>query len=171
MRNILRNAFFFGFIRTPISINGRDTFKEFAYPEDKDFYLDKYFIKESIEDGFILPICYQTAPDVLRLVKELRDEFLIHEEEEISEEIKKEISEKFLKIKIVMEDRNGIEKIIEFITNHFKNNVDGKFKAMIVAVSRKACIFYKRALDKLFSPNYSKVVMTYERSDPSEILE
>ncbi|MEM5861201.1 MAG: HsdR family type I site-specific deoxyribonuclease [Candidatus Aenigmatarchaeota archaeon] len=171
MREILKKAFFFGFTGTPISKKGRDTFVIFAYPEDKDLYLDKYFIKESVEDGFTLPISYQAAPDMLRLNKKQLDEFLAQKEEEIPIEVKKKISKKLSRIKILMESRKRIQDIARHITNHFKENVDGKFKAMIVAVSRKACVYYKETLDNLIPPEYSEVVMTYERSDPKEILE
>ncbi|MEM5784167.1 MAG: HsdR family type I site-specific deoxyribonuclease [Candidatus Aenigmatarchaeota archaeon] len=171
MREILKNAFFFGFTGTPISKKGRDTFIIFAYPEDKDLYLDKYFIRESVEDGFTLCFSYQLAPDKLRLNKKQLDEFLAQKEEEIPSEIKKKINEKLSKIKILMENRERIEGIAKHITDHFKENVDGKFKAIIVAVSRKACIYYKEALDNLIPPEYSEIVMTYERTDPKEILE
>ncbi|MEM4625380.1 MAG: HsdR family type I site-specific deoxyribonuclease [Candidatus Pacearchaeota archaeon] len=171
MREILKKAFFFGFSGTPISKKGRDTFEVFAYPKDKDLYLDKYFMKESIEDGFTLRFSFQSAPDMLRLNKKQLDEFLAQKEEEISFEAKKKISKKLSRIKILMENRKRIEDIAKHIANHFKENVDGKFKAMIVAVSRKACVYYKEALDKLLPPEYSEVVMTYERSDPKEIFE
>lgn len=171
MREILKKAFFFGFTGTPISKKGRDTFLVFAYPQDKDLHLDKYFIKESIEDGFTLPISYQSAPDMLRLNKKQLEEFLAQKEEEIPVEMKKKISGKLSRIKILMESKKRIENIASYIANHFKENVDGKFKAMVVAVSRKACVYYKKALDKLLPSNYSEVVMTYERSDPKEILE
>ncbi|MEM7819000.1 MAG: HsdR family type I site-specific deoxyribonuclease [Candidatus Aenigmatarchaeota archaeon] len=163
MREILKKAFFFGFTGTPISKKGRDTFVIFAYPKDKDLYLDKYFIKESVEDGFTLPISYQPAPDMLRLNKTHKrqfKEFLAQEKEEIS-----------VGVKILMENKKRIKNIAQDIVKHFKENVDGKFKAMIVAASRKACVHYKEALDNLIPPEYSEVVMTYERSDPKEILE
>jgi len=62
-----------------------------------------------------------------------------------------------------------IDIIVRDIVSHFRNNVDGKFKAMIVTVSRKACVLYKRAIDKYLPPEYSEVVMTFERTDPEEI--
>src|SRR3989344_5420531 len=40
---------------------------------------------------------------------------------------------------------------------------------MIVAVDRKACIHYKRELDKLLPPEYSEVVMTFNQGDSAEL--
>ena len=75
MRKILKNAFFFGFTGTPISKprRGKDTFLIFAYPKDKDFYLDKYFVKDSIMDGFTLPIAYQPRLDLPALPRRKKD--------------------------------------------------------------------------------------------------
>ncbi|MEM2144992.1 MAG: HsdR family type I site-specific deoxyribonuclease, partial [Candidatus Jordarchaeaceae archaeon] len=58
MRLILRNASFFAFTGTPISKRGRDTYLEFSYPPEEK-YQDKYFITDSIEDGFTVKISYQ----------------------------------------------------------------------------------------------------------------
>ncbi|HSE83297.1 MAG TPA: helicase-related protein, partial [Thermodesulfobacteriota bacterium] len=49
-------------------------------------------------------------------------------------------------------------------------NVDGKFKAMVVAGSRRACAIYKEMLDKHLPREYSEIVMTYnERKDEEKI--
>ncbi|MGC9059371.1 MAG: type I restriction endonuclease subunit R [Candidatus Aenigmatarchaeota archaeon] len=171
MKRILRNAFFFGFSGTPISKKGRDTFIEFAYPKDKDYYLDRYFIKESIEDGFTLPISYKPAPDELLLKKDLLTKFLSQEEEEIPADIKGKLLRKLKPFKIFLENGERIRKICVDISAHFKQNVDGKFKAMIVAFSRRACILYKKYIDEFLPPEYSEVVMTFERTDPKEIFD
>ncbi|MFH8119951.1 MAG: HsdR family type I site-specific deoxyribonuclease [Candidatus Aenigmatarchaeota archaeon] len=170
MKSILKNAFFFGFSGTPIAKKGRDTFLEFAYPYDKDYYLDRYFIKESIEDNFTLPIAYKPAPDKLLLKKELLRKFLAEAEEEIPEKLKGRLKRRLRDVRIFLEDKDRIKKVAEDIVDHFQKNIDGKFKAMVVTVSRKACIYYKRALDNLL-PDVSEIVMTFERDDPQEIFE
>ncbi|MHA1259938.1 MAG: HsdR family type I site-specific deoxyribonuclease, partial [Candidatus Heimdallarchaeaceae archaeon] len=58
MKSILKNAFFFALTGTPISKRGRDTYLEFSYPPD-EVYLDRYFITDSIKDGFTVKIAYQ----------------------------------------------------------------------------------------------------------------
>jgi type I restriction enzyme R subunit len=172
MRKIIPNAFYFAFTGTPIQKSGHDTYSEFSFPPNEN-YLDRYFITDSINDGFTLPITY--APrlenkDKIQLKRDQLDAFFDAEEEEITEEIKGEIKKKLNSVNVFLENSKRIATISEDISNHFKENVDGRFKAMIVAASRKACVTYKRELDKLLPPEYSQVVMTYNpKSDSKEI--
>jgi type I restriction enzyme, R subunit len=174
MKSIFRNAFFFAFTGTPISKEGRDTYIEFSYPPD-ELYLDKYFIADSIKDGFTVKIVYQ--PRLIKgaeLKKELLESFLDSELEELpenaAEKVKGRIGEKLNYIKVVMEDQRRINLIASDIAEHFRENVDGKFKAMVVAASRTACGRYKKALDKYLPPEYSEIVMTYNRFERQKEL-
>jgi|Deesub1362B_J571_1020462.scaffolds.fasta_scaffold00997_8 type I restriction enzyme R subunit len=175
MKNILRNAFFFAFTGTPISKKGRDTFLEFAYPDKGELYLHKYFVLDSLKDGFTLPIVFQTRMEsdiVLR--KNLLRAFLEYEEEEIPEELKEEvekkISRKLDKIKVVLSNPRRIKRVASDIAEHFLREVDGKFKAMVVAVNRASCVHYKRELDTLLPKGYVEVVMTYNRVEKEKII-
>ena len=172
MKSILKNAFFFALTGTPISKRGRDTFLEFSYPPEEN-YLDRYFIADSIEDGFTVKIAYQPRLDDLHLKVEMLETFLEVEFEELPEEIREEVEERVRKrlnaIKLFLENPERIDKIAKDIAEHFKENVDGKFKGMVVTGSRKACVLYKKALDKHLPPNYSEVVMTYTSDDPKVI--
>ena len=48
--------------------------------------------------------------------------------------------------------------------------LNGKFKGMLVAVNKKTCVAYKRALDDLLPKEYSEVVMSYsDKKDSSEV--
>jgi len=174
MRSIFKNAFFFAFTGTPIAKKGRDTYHLFSPKGEK--YLDRYFIKESINDGFTLKIVYQPRlekEEGIKLSKELLNGFLEETFEELPENIREDVKERVKKrlslIKMFLENPNRIQKVAEDIANHFKQNVDGKFKAMVVAASRKACVLYKRELDKLL-PGYSEVVMTYNDNESDELI-
>ncbi|MDD3726377.1 MAG: HsdR family type I site-specific deoxyribonuclease, partial [Candidatus Ratteibacteria bacterium] len=165
MKYLLKNAFFFAFTGTPISKLGRDTFFEFSYPPD-EVYLDEYFIRDSISDGFIVKIVYQPRLEKdVHLKKEQLDEFLRQELEEIPEEMRKEVEKgvrrKLNEIVMFLENPERIKKICKDIVEHFKENVEDRFKGIIVAGSRKACVLYKKELDKLLPEEYSEVVMTY----------
>lgn len=173
MRSILKNAFFFAFTGTPISKRGRDTYLAFSYPPEER-YFDKYFITDSIKDGFTVRIAYQPRLEKeVHLKKELLETFLEVEYEELPEEIrekvKESVREKLNTIKVVLENPERIKRVAEDIAGHFKENVEGRFKAMVVAVSREACVRYKRELDKLLPKEYSEVVMTFTRDDPEII--
>jgi type I restriction enzyme R subunit len=173
MKQILKTASPFALTGTPIAKTGRDTYIEFSYPP-KEPYLDKYFIIDSIEDGFTLKIAYQPRLEKdVHLNKQMLDTFIQVEFDEIPEEYREKTEEKIKQklntIKVFLENTDRIKKVAQDITQHFKENIDGKFKALVVAVSRRGCIRYKRELDKLLPKEYSEVVMTFTRTDPQEI--
>ena len=169
MKAILKHAFFFALTGTPISKKGRDTYLEFSYPA-KELYLDRYFITDSIKDGFTVKIVYQPRLEKeVHLKKELLEAFLGLELEELPEEIREDIEERVKRrlnaIKVVLENPERIKVIALDIAEHFQKNIDGRFKALVVAGSRKACDLYKRELDRHLPERYSEVVMTYGRDD------
>jgi type I restriction enzyme R subunit len=175
MKRTLKNAFAFALTGTPIAKPGRDTYDEFSY-KPEELYLDKYFITDSIEDGFTLKIAYQPhleKQEGIHLKKEMLDTFIQVEFEEIPEEYREKteekIKQKLNQIKIVLENPERIKLVAQDIAEHFKENLDGKFKALVVAVNRRACVRYKRELDKHLPKEYSEVVMTFTRTDPQEI--
>ena len=179
MKNILKNAFFFGFTGTPISYIDRNTYKKFGYidKEEKEFYLDKYFVDDAEKDGFVVPIVYELKKEKIKLKDEDLEWYLeqididdIADEVEISlleEEVQKRINE----IKIILENPNEIEKVCKDLAHHYKENFDGKFKGLIVTGSRTACVRYKSILDKYLPSEYSEVVMTFGQETNEEILE
>lgn len=172
MRTILKRAFYFAFTGTPISKKGRDTYQEFSYPPG-ELHFDKYFITDSIKDEFTVKIAYQPRLERdVHLKKELLEAFLEQEYEEIPEEfrekVKEKVREKLNTIKVYLENPERIKKIAEDIKEHFKENIDGRFKAMVIAVSRKACVLYKRELDKFLPKEYSEVVMTFGQDDKDD---
>jgi len=173
MRKILRNAFFFAFTGTPISKRGRDTYLEFSYPPEEN-YFDKYFITDSIKDGFTVKIAYQPRLEKeVHLKKDMLDAFMEVEYEEIPEKFREKVEERVKKrlntIKVFLENTRRINRIAEDIAQHFKENIDGQFKAMVVAGSRKACVLYKRALDQKLPKEYSEIVMTYQGDIPQAV--
>ena len=175
MRVILRNAFFFAFTGTPIAKKGRDTYLTFSYPEKGELYLHPYFIEDSIRDGFTLPIVFQTRMEKkVGLKRELLEGFLAQELEEIPEDfrerVERRISRKLNDVVLFLKNPRRIEMIAEDIANHFKENIDGKFKGMVVAADREGCVIYKDKLDNFLPPAYTEVVMTFDpHKDPEPI--
>ncbi|NMB66951.1 HsdR family type I site-specific deoxyribonuclease [Candidatus Woesearchaeota archaeon] len=173
MKNIFRNAFFFAFTGTPILEKGKNTYDEFAYPP-KENYLDKYFVSDSLEDGFTVKISYQPRLEQdVHLNKQLLKDFMDIELEEFPEDKKAEIEEKIKKkinaLKMFIKKPERISKIALDIKEHFKENLEGRFKAMIVACDRETCIMYKNELDKTLPKEYSEIVMTFTEKDSTEI--
>jgi type I restriction enzyme R subunit len=175
MREILKSAFFFAFTGTPIAKKGRDTYLTFSYPDQKEPYLHKYFIEDSIRDGFTLPIVFQTRMEKkVGLKKSQLENFLKQELEEIPEDIqervKGRIGRRLSDTVLFLKNPRRIGMVARDIAAHFKENIDGKFKGMVVAACREACVTYKERLDGLLPPEYTEVVMTFNpHADPEPI--
>lgn len=176
-KGIFKNGFFFALTGTPVDRIGKDTYTEFSYPDEGELYLDRYFIRESIEDGFTVKIAYQPRLEKeagIHLNREMLQVFLETELEEIPDTYRQPVEDGVRKrlniIKVYLENPRRIEKIAQDISAHFKENVDGRYKAMVVAVSRRACRLYKQELDKLLPPQYSEVVMTYQADERDTLL-
>jgi type I restriction enzyme R subunit len=171
----LPNATYIGFTGTPIdkTAHGKGTFKVFGADDPKG-YLDKYSIKESIEDGTTVPLHYSLAPNELQVDKEtLEKEFLnLKEIEGVSdiEELNK-VLDKAVTLKNMLKSPDRVEKISKFVAEHFRETVEPMgYKAFLVAVDREACAFYKEALDKYLPPEYSEVVISRGPNDPEELV-
>jgi len=193
LNRLLPNALKFAFTGTPVMGYERNTFNLFAYPERKEFYLDRYFIMDSIGDGYTLPLKYQVVQEIgdLRInvspdeIKGLLDSWLRHasdvgslddlvDEAAVTEE---EIKQRLNRIKVFLENENRLRQIAEYIAKRIKNDTENfRFKAIVVTASRLACVRMKRALDEALvgrfgeeARRWSEVLMTYTNNDPEEI--
>jgi len=168
MMGALPNATFIGFTGTPVSGPKSNTFRTFG-SDDKNGYLDKYGIKESINDGTTLPMNYAIAPSKMLVDRETLDkEFLdLAESEGVSDfDDLNKILEKQVTLKNMMKNPERINEIAEYIAKHYKNNVEPLgYKAFVVAVDREACVMYKDALNKYLPESYSEVIMSYSNND------
>jgi len=171
MRSVFRSAFIFGFTGTPLSKIDRNTFQKFC-PKD-EFYLDRYSMLDSLEDGFTVALCYQARLPDYHLEKQQFDEFAKFEEEEIKtlpSEEQRELRKKIRVIKAFVKKPERVALVARDISEHFREIVEPtELKAMVVTIDREACVLYKNALDKLLPPNYSEIVMTVEQNPKSII--
>jgi type I restriction enzyme R subunit len=97
---------------------------------------------------------------------------------EYQPKVQEHIKRKMNKIRVFMEKPERINIIAQDIAKHFLENVNGKFKALVVTASRLSCVRYKKALDETFTKlgtpeanQYTEVVMTYNYKDTGEIGE
>ncbi|MGC9101273.1 MAG: type I restriction endonuclease subunit R, partial [Caldisericum sp.] len=128
MRNLLPRATFFAFTGTPLEKEDRNT------PEVFGDYVDRYTIKDALEDGVTVKIIYQARLPKLHL--------------------KENIDEQQAKIKIsetcVAQVKKRMERIAEDIVEHFLSKVEPNgFKAMVVADSRRMAVIYKKLVDRI----------------------
>jgi len=171
-------------------------FLEFSYPEREEYYLDVYFIGDSIRDGFTLPLAYEVVKEgdvkaegvqIKLSEKEIADFIKEYMEKHgeidklLEEKItKKDIQDNITKAKVILLNPDRIDKLAKYIVDRIEEDTGNfKFKAMIVAVNRLGCVRYKRALDKYLvekfgekARKWAEIVMTYNyKETEGEILE
>lgn len=173
LRTAIPNAYIFGFTGTPIDKGpfGRNTFKVFC--EEGERYLDKYSVKESIEDGATLPIYYQYRQVDYKLskrIKELLDKEFLDITAGLSPEEQKKVLERSANLRNVLKAKDTVEKISKDIADHFQKYIEPNgVKAMVVAVDREGCVEFKEALDKLLPPEYSEIIFTPAQNDEPKL--
>ena len=159
-----------GFTGTPIAktAQGEGTFKIFG-AQDESGYLDKYSIRESIEDETTLPIKHMMAPSEVHVPTEQLDkEFFelaaadgVTDVEELNRVLDRAVG---LRTFLTADDR--IEKVAAFVAEHFRENVMPLgYKAFLVGVNREACAKYKKALDKHLPPEWSVPIYSENAND------
>ncbi len=167
------NATILGFTGTPIGGTeyGEGTFKIFGSQDEKG-YLDKYSIKESIEDETTVPIKHMMAPSEMTVPAEQLNEqfFALAATEEISdiEELNK-VLDRAVRLRTFLKADDRIARVSAFIAEHFKESVlPLGYKAFVVAVDREACAKYKQALDKLLPPEWTEAIYTSNPADKTD---
>ncbi|MEM0962270.1 MAG: HsdR family type I site-specific deoxyribonuclease [Bacteroidota bacterium] len=155
VRAVLPEATRFGFTGTPVKKGDTDTFKNFGAPGEA--YLDKYGIDDAVADETTVPIYYQGRMTEWHLhdreIDVLFDQWFANEPPERVEELKRrgvtkgDLARFGPRIKLIAED----------IWAHYRAHVlpDG-FKAQICAIDRRACVAYKKALDKVIAKSLRK---------------
>ncbi|RIL00907.1 MAG: deoxyribonuclease HsdR [Proteobacteria bacterium] len=173
----LPNATFIGFTGTPIdrTAHGEGTFKVFGIDDPPKGYLDKYAIRESIEDETTLKLRYTLAPNEIRVPRDvLEAEFLsLYEAEGVSdiEELDR-ILARAVHLKAFLKAEDRVAKVARFVAEHFRENVEPLgYKAFLVGVDREACALYKKALDRHLPPEASAVVYTKAHNDSARLAE
>lgn len=169
----LPNATIVGFTGTPIAETplGRGTFKIFG-AADPGGYLDKYSIKESIDDETTVPIRHKLAPSEMTVPAERleREFFALAAEEGVSDidELNR-VLEDAVGLRTFLKADDRVANVAKFVAEHFTENVlPLGYKAFLVAVDREACAKYKKALDNLLPPEW--VVPIYSKF-PSDVVE
>lgn len=170
----LPNATIIGFTGTPIdrSVYGKGTFKVFG-DRDPGGYLDKYSIRDAIDDGATVPLHYQMAPNNLIVDQTaMEKEFWsaaelagVTEVEEINRVLDRAVT-----LRNMLKNRDRVASIAKFVADHYSQYIEPMgYKAFLVAVDREACGLYKEALDKHLSSVYSQVVISRGHNDPREL--
>ena len=169
----LPNATIVGFTGTPIAktAEGQGTFKIFG-AEDEAGYLDKYSIKESIEDETTVPIRHMLAPSQMTVPAERLDKefFDLAATEGVTDiEELNHVLDKAVALRTFLKADDRVANVTKFVAEHFKENVAPLgYKAFLVAVDREACAKYKRELDKHLPAEWVEPIYTQMPSDVVE---
>jgi len=138
LRKALPNSIKIAFTGTPIEKTER-TFGE---------YIDKYSIRQSVEDGVTVEIVYEGRTHSAELSNEeaanakFEDVFHAVDAEEKQKIMGRYTWRAYLEAEEVIKDK-ARDMVEHYVTHVFPN----KFKAQVVAVSRLAAIRYKKALE------------------------
>ncbi|MEB3862231.1 MAG: HsdR family type I site-specific deoxyribonuclease [Desulfurococcales archaeon] len=190
-KTVFPNALAFGFTGTPVFKYERNTFIEFGYPERGEYYLDVYFIRDSIRDGFTLPLAYQAVSEgevsregvrIKLSEDEIRgfiEEYMKSREagldilDHLDPTLYRKVGKYINKVRVFLMNEERIDRLAKYIADRLEEDTEGfKFKAMVVAVNRLACVRFKRSLEKYLVEKYGEqardwveVVMTYNYND------
>lgn len=167
----LPNATYLGFTGTPIdrTAHGKGTFKVFGGGDEKG-YLDKYSIRQSIEDGATVPLHYALAPNELRVEREvLEKEFLTQADAEgiADQEELDRVLQRAVTLRNMLKNEDRVDRVAAHVAKHYRSHVEPSgWKAFLVAVDREACALYKEALDGYLPAELSRVVISSGHNDP-----
>lgn len=175
MRDALPNATYIGFTGTPIEGTDVNT------PQVFGNYIDRYDIKDAVDDGATVKIFYESRlakvnldVEGRRLIEEFDRE--LEQDEELTE--KQKAKAKWTKLEAIVGHTDRVKNLAKDIVTHFeKRQTVFEGKAMIVAMSRRiAADLYKEIValrpdwhnqDK--TKGVIKVVMTTNSADGPEI--
>lgn len=160
MRKAIPNAFFFGLTGTPINKKNRNTYELFGADEDKGHYLSKYTCADSLRDNATIPLRFEPVDVAMNIDQETINEEFEKMTGHLTDEEKEELKHRASKMKTLILKPERIDLVTKHIAKHFEEKVlPTGFKAMVVAYDREMCVIYKKALDKLLPPEWSKVVI------------
>lgn len=169
MREALPNAFLFGLTGTPINKIDRNTFWAFGAEEDKQGYLSRYTLEESIRDKATLPLHFEPHLLEYHIDQESIDKEFAEITDQLTPDEKNELAKRAGRKSNFVHGEKRVKEIAAHIVKHYKQNVyPNGFKALIVCYDRFACVQYKNALDTLIDPEMSDIIMTVAPGDPEE---
>lgn len=168
LRAVLPNARRFAFTGTPIP----KTHREFGIKEEDgkiEFYLDKYNVKDAIEDGATRPIKYTLGPSQWFLDKENLKKGYEEIAAELEEGEKRLVEQKVQPWKTLMKKQERIEVLAADIAKDFHERLEPQgFKAQVVAIDKEACVLYYNELKKHFDKSELQIIFSKGQYETGE---
>jgi len=171
LQNALPNARRFAFTGTPIP----KTHKEFGIADKEgkyEYYLDKYGIKDAIEDGATVPIRYTFGPQEWFLDKEKLKQGYDEITAELEEDEKRLVEKRVQPWKVFLKHPDRIGVLAKDIAEDFRSVVEPQgYKAQIVVSDKEACVLYYNELLKYFERSEMTVIFSTGAYDEGDLYE
>jgi type I restriction enzyme R subunit len=175
MRTALPNAGYIGFTGTPIEQNDKDTKLVFGD------YVDIYDIEQAQKDEATKPLFYESRLIPISMDGDIDSESLDKQAEGFIEGYedndKERIKAQHAALEALVTEESRLERLAKDFSQHFARRQEASLsKAMIVCISRKACVRLYNEITKLHPDWHSedpqkgsiKVIMTGSSSDPED---
>ena len=167
MRDALPNAFLFGLTGTPINRADRNTFYAFGADEDKNGYMSRYGLEDSLRDGATKPLHFEPRLVNLHIDQAAIEDAYAELTRGLTDEDKDRLSKAAAKMAVLVKSPERIRAICADIAQHFKEKVaPNGFGAQVVTFDRESCVLYKQELDKHLPPEVSDIVISVNSSEP-----
>lgn len=168
LQNVLPNARRFAFTGTPIP----KTHREFGVAEDDgryEHYLDRYSIKDAIEDGATVPIRYTFGPTEWFLDKDKLKEGFAEITADLTPEQTRVVEKRTQPWKVFLKHPERIKTLAADVAEDFRAVVEPQgYKAQLVACDKEACVLYFNALLAHFDHSELAIVFSQGSYDDAE---
>ena len=164
------NAKLYGFTGTPINKKEINTFRDYGGKVDP--YLDKYSIKQAIDDGSVLNILFeQRLKHRFFINKEVIDYNFEEETIGYAEEEKEKMKKSIATAKAFFENEDRMKDIVNDVKKHFDEFIrTSGHKGQFVCYSRKIAVKYKKIFDEIFKKGEVEVIFS-ENPEDSDYLQ
>lgn len=161
LRRALPNSIKIAYTGTPIEKT------EITFGE----YIDKYTIKQSVEDGVTVEIVYEGRAHVSEIKNEEElDKKFVDVFSEVSKDERKLIMGRYTWRAYLEHEKVIKAKAKDMIEHYITHVFPNHFKAQVVAVSRLAAIRYKKALEEALKEKIEELEKTGYNESDLEIL-
>jgi len=144
MRKALPNACFIGFTGTPVMKKNTNTVRRFG-----GLIGQPYTIKKAVEDKAVVPLLYEGRHVRERVDKKAIDQWFDRITENLSDEQKADLKQKFGTADMLMQAEPVVREIAWDISQHFRDNWQNTpFKAQLVTPTKATALLYKEYLDE-----------------------
>lgn len=178
LREAFPNATFVGFTGTPIEVEDHQTKSIFGE------YSTKYLMSDATEDGFVVPITYESRHTQLKIASEKKEELdklhanIVKEilsTTDLKAEVQKNLNKRLQKIDLIIGDPSRVKEIAKDFVAHYKARSNLlKGKAMFVAYNRKIAIMYYDEIIKIapeLKKNIRVILTPNNQKDSRRVLE